>query len=67
MPEKKKSKLLSPAEPDWPDVRDKYRRIGIPAVRAAVMPKEPVERGRRDTADNREEALAAGARREGRR
>jgi hypothetical protein len=38
MPEKKQSKLLA-GEPDWPDERDKHRRIGIPAVRAAVMAK----------------------------
>jgi hypothetical protein len=38
MSKKKHSKLLS-AEPDWPDERDKHRRIGIPAVRAAMMAK----------------------------
>ena len=40
MPERQKSKLLEAAESEWPDLGHKYGRLGIPAVRAAVLAKK---------------------------
>jgi hypothetical protein len=64
MPEKKQSKLLAP-DPDWPDERDKHRRIGIPAVEAAVMAKTGRPQG--GAAAGREASQSRRARREDRR
>ncbi len=68
MPERRKSKLLATAESDWPDVGHKYGKLGIPAVRAAVMAKNDAAPRQSPAAEDRvRPAKAQRPSREGRR
>ena len=69
MPERQRSKLLKAAESEWPDLGHKYGKLGIPAVRAAVMAKnKPVARRDAESEDEaRRQATESGPRRQGRR
>lgn len=68
MPERQRSKLLKAAESEWPDLGHKYGKLGIPAVRAAVMAKnKPAPRRDAESEAEARQAAENGSRRQGRR